>query len=117
MRVDVEVAACRHRTENVTVGVDGIMWRLVDLQPDDENVALLVPDVYKRLTLLAQIPLTCQSTYSAVRAAATEPARAATSPPTGSGSELLPSDPSNNLRDPSHHLSLLVLRIVLTLQS
>jgi hypothetical protein len=32
---------------------DWIIWRLVDLQPGDENVVLLVPGVYKRLTLLA----------------------------------------------------------------
>ena len=32
-----------------------IMWRLVDRQRNDENVAVLVPGVYKRLTLLAQI--------------------------------------------------------------
>jgi len=56
-----------------------IIWRLVDLQPSDENVALLVPGVYTKLSLLAQIPLTCRSIGSGVREAASELAIAATS--------------------------------------
>jgi len=79
-------------------GLCRIIWHLVDLQPDDENVALLAPGVYKRLTLLAQFPLTYRSTCSGVREAATELAIAATSPQTGSGLELLPSEPSKDLQ-------------------
>jgi hypothetical protein len=54
-----------------------IIWRLVD-QPRDENMALLVPDVYKELSLLAQIPRTCRSIGSGVREAASAHAIAAT---------------------------------------
>jgi hypothetical protein len=46
-----------HAVETITVGwFEGdswIIWRLVDLQPNDENVTLLVPGAYKGLALLA----------------------------------------------------------------
>src|SRR5580692_11255754 len=82
-----------------STGYQGRSPWLVGPQPDDENVTLLAPGFHKKLSLLAQIPLTCRSICSGVREAVTELAIAATSPQTDSGSELLPSDPLKGLRD------------------
>ena len=53
------VSSSRFENRRPPDGCPWIIWRLSDLQPGNEHVALLVPGVYTELSLLVQIPLSC----------------------------------------------------------